>query len=133
MRDRRRAIAEKSERQVSSGRQRLLVHREAKQRGLHFVIRLVGQHGLHPRMARQRLRRRCRELHEQRVVRNVGNNFAARARDGRAKASVNRAARLHDECARLRRRLQVRRDFQIQFRPRVNERVLEQDGVAVSG
>ena len=130
-RRRRRAAAEQSECQKSSLGQRLLFHRQTEQRRLHLEIRIVGQHRLDERIAFQRRRARRRQLHEQRIVRNVRNCLRAHFCQRRAERPVNHAVRLHDVSARLARCAQVRGNFQIHFRVRLNQRVIQQNGVAI--
>ena len=62
-RRRRRTIVEQAERQHLRRRQRLLVHRLAKQRRLQLIIRFIRQHRLHERICREHVRRRRREPH----------------------------------------------------------------------
>ena len=85
---------------------RLLSNRHGHGRG-YFVIRLVGNHRLRQRIARQSVGHARRGAHEIGVVRDVGDNLRARLREHRAEGVVNRPARLDDVSARIALRLQV--------------------------
>ena len=130
---RRRAAGEQAERQKGFRRQRLLLHRQTEQRGLHLEIRFIRQHRLHQRVARQFRRARRRQPDEIRIVRNIRNDFAARARQRRAERRADLATRLNDEGAGFAARAEVRGNLQVRLRVRFNQRVLQQNRVRRGG
>ena len=126
---RRRIVREQSKVQHRVRRQSYLV--EGEQRRLHLVIRLVGNHRLRQRIRGHHVRAARRNADEIRVVRDVGNDLRTRRIEHRAERRANRPVRLHDIRARIALRLQVFWDGKIQLRARVNQRVLQQDRMAV--
>ena len=84
-------------------------------------------------MAGQPRRARRREPDEIRVVRNIGNDLRARARERRAERRAKHAARLHDERPRFAPGAQVFGNGQIRLQLRINQRIFQQDGMRLDG
>jgi len=121
---------EDPQRERRPGGQRLFLHRQPEQRGLQLVIRLVRQHRLHQRTARQLAGSARRHLHQISIVGNIGNHFRARRQQRAAKPRVNRAAGLHNVRPRIG-GTQMGGNVQIQRLVGVNEGIRQQNRVGL--